>query len=57
MRIMNQLPEYDVSCDCSTNPELLLMAAEQDEDTYGSAESQWLAGQAVTTPKHSNYDN
>lgn len=56
MRIMNQLPEHDVSCDCSLNPEILLMMAEQDESTCDETESLWMAGKAITTPKHSNYD-
>lgn len=55
--IMQQLPEHDVSCDVSQNPELILMAAEGDEDACDSTTSLWLAGQAVTKPKHSNYDN
>lgn len=54
MRIMNQLPEHDVSCDCRFNPEIMLMMAEQDEAECDETISLWLAGQAVTQPKHSN---
>lgn len=55
-RIATSLPEYDVSFDLSTNPEIILMAAEGDDDECDVTESQWLAAQYVTKPKHSNYE-
>jgi hypothetical protein len=40
--------------DCSTNPLILLLMAEQDEAECDATESTWLAGQAVTQPKQSD---
>lgn len=54
-RIATSLPEYDVTFDVSSNPELIHMAIEGD-DEFDVTESQWLAMQYVTKPKHSNYD-
>lgn len=53
-QIMFQLAEHDISRDCSLNPEILLMAAQ--EDNTDEDESLWLAGLAVTSPKTSKYD-
>ncbi|MDL2342418.1 MAG: hypothetical protein QFB87_05065 [Patescibacteria group bacterium] len=47
--------ELDINAmDCTTNPEILLLMAEQDEAECDATESRWLAGQAVTPPKQSN---
>lgn len=45
---------FDVNAyDCANNPEILLLMAEQDDADCDALESQWLAGLAVTQPKHS----
>lgn len=51
---------YSPFNDCSqstveTNPEVLLMTAEQDEEEADVAESFWLAGLAVTKPQSNDY--
>ena len=51
MQIMYQMLDNFDAVDCSTNPEILLMTAEQDESECDVAESQWLASQAVTKPQ------
>lgn len=42
---------YDVSFDCSTNPEHILMTAQGDEDECDMEVSLWLSGKCVTKPK------
>ena len=53
MAFLNYLTYDTAAYDCSTNPEILLLMAEQDDADCDALESQWLAGQAVTQPKHS----
>lgn len=51
-QIMFQMPDYDIAVyDCSTNPEILLLMAEEDEAECDAIESTWLAGRAVTKPQ------
>jgi hypothetical protein len=54
--VMNQLPDYDITVDMSTNPEIILLTAEDDEPGCSVLESLWVSGMAVTKPKQSNYD-
>jgi hypothetical protein len=50
--VMHPMPDYDIAIyDCSTNPEILLLMAEQDEAECDAVESTWLAGLAVTKPQ------
>ncbi len=39
--------------DMSTNPELLMIVAQGDKEFCDEVISLWLAGQAVTRPRHS----
>ena len=55
-RISQQLPDFDITCDVENNPEIILMMAEDDEDV-DSTVSLWLAGQAITKPRNSHYDD
>jgi hypothetical protein len=55
-RIAVALPEFDITHDVSRNPEIILMMAEDDAAECDATESTWLAAQAVTKPKSSNYD-
>ena len=48
--------KYD-SADVINNPEIALMMQQGHEDECDERLSLWLAGKAVTTVKHSNYDN
>jgi hypothetical protein len=51
-QVMQQMPDYDIAIyDCSTNPEILLLMAEQDEAECDAVESTWLAGLAITKPQ------
>lgn len=54
MAFLNYLTYDTDAFDCANNPEILLLMAEQDNADCDALESQWLAGQAVTQPKHSN---
>ena len=56
-RISVGLPDFDITIDVSTNPENLLMQAQGDDDQVDVSLSIWLSGNAVTKPKHSNYES
>lgn len=56
MKFISQLPEHDISRGCTTNPEFILLMAEDEEAECDETESLWLAALAVTKPKSSNYD-
>lgn len=55
-QIMYQMPDHDLAAyDCATNPEILLLMAQQDEAECDELESTWLAGNAVTKPQSIDY--
>ena len=56
-RISVGIPDQDITFDVSNNPEFLLMQAQGDDDQVDIDASIWLAGKAVTKPKHSNYES
>ena len=50
--------DFEDGTDCDSNPELTLMLKQEQGNDDGMADqtiSLWLAGQAVTKPKHSDY--
>lgn len=49
------LPSYHEGSDVSTNPEIIMMMQEGDDEADVS-ESIWLAGINVTKPKQTNYE-
>jgi hypothetical protein len=53
-RISVGLPEFDITSCVSSNPEILLMLAEGD-DEEDVAESMWLSGQAVKQVQNPDY--
>lgn len=52
-RIAVAFPEHDTSYDVRSNPEILYMLSQYDEDECDVTEALWLSGQAVTQPKNS----
>lgn len=55
-QVQYQLTDYDLSSyDCATNPEILLLMAQQDDAECDVIESIWLAGKAVTKPHSTDY--
>lgn len=51
------LPSYHEGSDVSTNPEIIMMMQEGDDDDEADvSESIWLAGNNVTKPKQTNYE-
>lgn len=53
-RVMYGIEEHQLGFDVSTNPEFILMTAEDEDAEFDSTESFWQAGLAVTKPKQSN---
>lgn len=54
-KVVVPMPEHDITVDVSTNPEFLLMIAEQEDQSEGDVlQSFWLAGQAVTKPQRND---
>jgi len=51
--ITQSIREYDDPPDMNDNPELLLMSKQGDADFCDEVISLWLAGLAVTKPRHS----
>ena len=54
MRLMYEQREYD-AFDASTNPEIILMRQQDDEQECDLEDSMWHAGTAVTKPKLNDY--
>lgn len=52
-RIAVQMPDHDITRDVTQNPMLILMRHEEgfEETDPDVAQSEWLAGLAVTAPK------
>ena len=55
MRIAYAQLEHDEGSDVSTNPEIILMRQQDDEQECDIEESMWYAGTAVTKPKSHDY--
>jgi len=55
-KLIIRLPDFEATFDISTNPEIILMAAEGDEAECYVLCSNWISGMAVTQPKQSNYN-
>lgn len=52
--IAYQMTDYELNqADCVDNPECIYMRTEDDDAECDAVESLWLAGLAVTQPKHS----
>jgi len=49
------LINIDILSDVTSNPEVILMLMQQDDEA-DVALSYWLSGQSVTKPKNSHYD-
>lgn len=55
-RITVEYPEFDVSFDVSSNPEIVMLLAEGSVAEAEALLSEWISGKAVTRPKTSNED-
>ena len=54
---MKHLPEWHQEIDTTSNPEIMLLTAEQDDEYECDAiESCWLSGMAVKKPTQSHKD-
>ena len=55
MRISYAQLEHSEGSDVTTNPEIILMRQQDDEQECDIEESMWYAGTAVTKPKSNDY--